>query len=102
MLVVALYALIGDSITMPVPIENRPFTAQCIEASLLLHVNSEQAQKIGLTPIGVFRSIGMVSIDGFGVFAGLKTVGNPSRRWAQEAILADKVLTRFPETIQVN
>ena len=86
---------------MTTTIEERPFTAQCIDAREMLDVTTELIDGLVNTPRRVFRAIGAISLDGVEIFAGYKTRAGFDRgveRWAHEAILADIVMERFPET----
>ncbi len=84
---------------MSVPIEERPFTSQCIDVAASLQIPPAVVERIPATPIGEFRSLGSAGLLGYDFYVGFKRISNPTRRWAHEAALADKVMARFPETI---
>lgn len=87
---------------MTIPIEERPFTSQCIDAAKLLEISPGLCEGIRTTPFCTFRSLGAASLAGCEVFVGFKTRldgHHPAHRWAREAILADTVMSRFPDTI---
>lgn len=87
---------------------SRPFTEQCFEARSMLVLDDEamgtlrKAVDAEVTSTG-FMKLGKMSLDASSVFVGLKTrvgVGGSVGRWAREAWLADRVMSRFPETQQ--
>lgn len=87
---------------MSASIESRPYTQQCIEAAGMLVVDDDLVERLITTPRQVYKPIGAVSLAGLEVMAGFKTrisLDGQIGRWAREAILADRVIQRYPETI---
>ena len=76
-----------------------PFTAQCVDAKEMLNLSQANIRAITEAPHGTFTSIGQISLDGIEVYAGLKRrsgLRGTLYRWAREAHLADKVITKYP------